>query len=67
MRRLERFENQRPGGCTVWIDAANELYIRFGEHSAIFDQMVSEGSGVLPVRAKRIASNPSVPDARNRS
>lgn len=62
MRWLEGLENQRPGGCTVWIDTANELYIRFGKYSTVFNKMVSEGSRILSIRAKRITSNPSFPN-----
>lgn len=54
---LEGLENQRPSGCAVWVDAPNELYIRFGKHGPIFDKMVSEGSRVLSIRAERIAAD----------
>lgn len=65
MRRLKGLENSRPGGRAIRVHAAHELYVRFGEHGVVLDKMVPEGSRVLPIRAKRIASDPSFPDAWN--
>lgn len=65
MRRLEGLENQRSGGRAIWIHAAHELYVRFGEHGFVLDKMVPEGSRVLPIRAERVASDPSFPDVWN--
>lgn len=62
MRWLKGLENQRPGGCAIGVYAANELYVRFGKYRTVFDKMVSEGSRILSIRAKRIASDSSFPD-----
>lgn len=65
MRRLEGHEDPRAGGRAVRVHAADELYVRSGEHGAVLDQMVPERPRVLPVRAERIAADPGFPDARH--